>query len=43
VARKRPRGRPRKEDLAREAELVAATEARVAATVIGRESVQLAA
>lgn len=42
VARKRPRGRPRKDDLAREAELVAQTEARVAA-VVGRESVQLAA
>ena len=43
VARKRPRGRPRKDDLAREAELVAETEARVAATVTGRESVRLAA
>ena len=43
VPRKRPRGRPRKEDLARDAELVAATEARVAASVIGRESVRLAA
>lgn len=31
VARKRPRGRPRKEDLAREAALAAATEARVKA------------
>jgi WhiB family redox-sensing transcriptional regulator len=41
VARKRPRGRPRKDDLAREASLVAETEARVAATV--RESVRLAA
>ena len=42
VARKRPRGRPRKDDLAREAALVAETEARVAA-VTARESVRLAA
>lgn len=42
VARKRPRGRPRKEDLAREADLKAETAARVA-TVTGRESVRLAA
>jgi len=33
VARKRPRGRPRKDDLAREATLAAETEARVAAAV----------
>ncbi len=43
VARKRPRGRPRKDDVAREAALAAETEARVAATVTGRESVRLAA
>ena len=42
VARKRPRGRPRKEDLARDADLRAETVARVA-TVTGRESVRLAA
>src|SRR5215207_8944270 len=43
VARKRPRGRPRKDDLAREASLVAETEARVAAAVVARDTVQLAA
>jgi WhiB family redox-sensing transcriptional regulator len=42
VARKRPRGRPRKEDLARDADLRAETVARVA-EVTGRESVRLAA
>lgn len=40
VARKRPRGRPRKDDLAREAALAAEADARVA---LARESVQLAA
>ena len=38
VARKRPRGRPRKEDLARDAELRTETEARVAAAVGAVES-----
>ena len=42
IPRKRPRGRPRKEDLARDADLKAETAARVA-TVTGRESVRLAA
>jgi WhiB family redox-sensing transcriptional regulator len=43
VARKRPRGRPRKDDLAREAALAAETEARVAASVTARDAVRLAA
>ena len=38
VARKRPRGRPRKEDLAREAELRTQTATRVAKAVRGRST-----
>ncbi|MFC7549462.1 WhiB family transcriptional regulator [Plantactinospora sp. GCM10030261] len=45
VPRKRPRGRPRKEDVARDAALRVETEARLAATqvVASRNSVRLAA
>jgi WhiB family transcriptional regulator, redox-sensing transcriptional regulator len=44
VPRKRPRGRPRKEDLARDAELRAAAAARVAASAVeSREGLRLAA
>jgi WhiB family transcriptional regulator, redox-sensing transcriptional regulator len=43
VPRKRPRGRPRKEDLARDAELRAAAAARAAAAVESRDGLRLAA
>src|SRR5262245_46334206 len=43
VPRKRPRGRPRKADVARDAELKAQTEERLAATGLERDAVRLAA
>jgi WhiB family redox-sensing transcriptional regulator len=43
VPRKRPRGRPRKADVARDAVLRAEVEARTAAVVTARDAVQLAA
>src|SRR3954471_16956339 len=43
VPRKRPRGRSRKVDVARDAELKAETEERLAANGLGRDGVRLAA
>src|SRR3954453_14869120 len=43
VPRKRPRGRPRKVDVARDAELKAETEERLAANGLERDAVRLAA
>jgi WhiB family transcriptional regulator, redox-sensing transcriptional regulator len=43
VPRKRPRGRPRKEDLARDAELRVAATARAAEAVESRDGLRLAA
>jgi WhiB family redox-sensing transcriptional regulator len=43
VPRKRPRGRPRKVDVARDAELKAQTEERLAANGLERNAVRLAA